>query len=147
MKLEKEIICDNEFCLMWCIPQKRLIQHQWRKFCYGEEFKSIMTAGAETFRKYKCIKWMSDNRNFSAMHPDDMAWGLAHWAPKMLKVGWKFHAMVLPEKVVGQISSKSMLSWFEERGIRTRIFSDPEEASAWLEEKGTLGLEISVPET
>ena len=140
----KITIVDNEFQTSWCYLSKKLIEHQWHQYCAGEVFRDIMTKSAEAFDRHKCFKWMSDDRNYgSAMHLDDIAWGKEYWAPRMFAAGWKYHAMVLPEKLIGQMSLTAMVHWYQEMGVRTKIFSDPGEAMAWLDTKGTLDIDFT----
>jgi hypothetical protein len=141
--MDKMTIIDNAFCSTWCFPTKRLMQHQWHKFCYGEDFRNVMTQAAEAFEKYNCIKWLSDDRNFGAIHPDDEAWGKAYWFPRVLTAGWKYHAMVLPVSIIGHMSLTAMVDFFAEQGVQAKVFSDPDEAMKWLDSKGTLGIELN----
>ena len=143
----KTVIIENEFQTAWHYPSKRLIKHQWHKYCAGEVFRDIMTKSADAFEQNKCFKWLSDDRNYAgAMHPDDIAWGREYWGPRMFKAGWKYHAMVLPEKMIGQMGLTAMVNWFQENGVQTKVFSDPDEAMAWLDGKGTLDINLTSQE-
>jgi hypothetical protein len=128
----KETILDNDFATIWCYPKKGIIHHQLHKYFFGETFREILMTGLEAFENNACTKWLSDDRNFGAIFPDDKKWGDAVWRPRVLAAGWKFWAMVLPEKVTGQMNIKKMVAEYKELGLVTRVLSDPKEAMNWL---------------
>ena len=125
-------IVDNEFASSWCYPEEGIIHHQFHKFTFAEEFRNVMTKDAEAFEKYGCDKWLSDDRNIGVLHPDDKAWGDENWLPRVMKAGWKYWALLLPEKAIGQLSLNQLVEEFSELGIIVKIFSDPDEALEWL---------------
>lgn len=128
----KETILDNDFATIWCYPEKRIIHHQLHRYFFGETFREILMAGLEAFENNACIKWLSDDRNYGAILPDDKKWGDEVWRPRVLAAGWKFWAMVLPEKVTGQMNIKKMVDEYKELGLVTRVVSDPKVAMNWL---------------
>lgn len=68
-------IVDNEFVTVWVYPDKKIVRHEFHKFIYGETFRDALTKGAEAFEKHHCVKWLSDDRNNSALLPEDTEWG------------------------------------------------------------------------
>jgi hypothetical protein len=128
-------IVDNEFATSWCYPSKKLIHHQFHKFCCGDNFRNIMIRDAEAFEEHKCTKWLSDDRKVGLIPPDDVDWGRIHWTPRVIKAGWKYFAMVLPEKVIGQMVHTAIVNEFAELGVEAQIFGTPEEGMAWLDSK------------
>jgi hypothetical protein len=55
------------------------------------------------------------------------------WSPRVLKAGWKQWAVVLPQKVLGQMNMQRFIDMYKERGLEVRAFTDPAPALAWLE--------------
>lgn len=51
----------------------------------------------------------------------------------MVKLGWKYWAVVLPEKVVGQLGVKRHFEEYSKVGVTARLFTDSDEAMKWLE--------------
>ena len=47
--------------------------------------------------------------------------------------GWKYWAIVMPDKIVGKMNMKRFIEDYSEKGLTIDIFSDPDEALAWLE--------------
>lgn len=130
-----ETIIDNEFVTMWVYPDKGIVRHQFHKFMHGETFRQALMKGADAFEKYRCSKWLSDDRGNSALLPEDVEWGQIHWEPRIMKVGWKHWALILPEKVVGQMNMNRLIKRYSDLGVNVKIFSDPTEALNWLEQQ------------
>ncbi|MCB0210515.1 MAG: hypothetical protein KDJ52_14350 [Anaerolineae bacterium] len=114
-------------------PEKKLVHHEMHRFVFGEPFHDLLMKGAETFEKHGCTKWLSDDRGNSATRPEDVEWAQAVWEPRVLKAGWKYWAIVLPEKVIGQMSMKRLASRYAQKGLTVEVFSDPQKAMAWIE--------------
>lgn len=93
-----ETVVDNEFVTVWVYPDKKIVRHQFHKFIFGEKFRDDLMSGAAAFEKHHCVKWLSDDRNNSALLPDDMEWAQTQWELRILKAGWKYWALILPKK-------------------------------------------------
>jgi hypothetical protein len=126
-------IMSNENISMWYYPESKILHHQIHQFFFGQAFRDMMNKGVEVFQKYGAQKWLSDDREVSAWAKDDLEWGDADWFPRVAQSGWKYWAIVLPEKVVGQMTVKKLADNYSARGVETRIFSSPDEAKQWLE--------------
>jgi hypothetical protein len=50
-----------------------------------------------------------------------------------LAAGWKYWAVVLPEKVLGQMNMRRWIEAHSQLGLTAESFSDPETARRWLE--------------
>lgn len=131
-------VLDNEFATLLCYPSKRLIHHEFHKFCSGDDFRNVMNKGAEAFETHKCTKWLSDDRKVGLIPPEDVEWGRCDWTPRVIKAGWKYFAMVLPEKVIGQMYHTSIVEEFSKMGIEAQIFRTPEEGMDWLNSKSSI---------
>ena len=126
-------IMDNENISMWYYPESKILHHQVHQFFFGEAFREMMNKGVEVFQKYGAQKWLSDDREVSAWAKEDLEWGNEDWFPRVTQSGWKYWAIVLPEKIVGQMTVKKLADNYSARGVETRIFSSPDEARQWLE--------------
>ena len=133
---ERMTLIDSEYAYLWYYPDQKIVHHQWKKYAFDNAFREVIMKGADAFEQYGAVKWLSDDRNFGALHPDDKKWGDANWVPRVRKAGWKYWAMVLPEKVVGQMSiSRITQEYSKALGLEVNIFSDPDKAMKWLESK------------
>ena len=82
--------------------------------------------------KHKARKWLSDDRGNGAVRPEDEEWVQKNWLPKVVAAGWKYWAIVPPQKVVGQMNIKRLVAAFAEVGVTAQVFSDPTAALEWL---------------
>ncbi len=131
----RQTIIDNEYASLYYYPDKKIVHHEWHRFVFGKYFREVLTRGAEILESNGCQKWLSDDRGNSALHPEDKAWGDENWAPRVIKAGWKYWALVMPENVIGQLNMTRIVNEYLERGVEVRVFSDPDEAMKWLESK------------
>jgi hypothetical protein len=126
-------VLDNEFVSMWYYPESKILHHQVHKFFFGKMFQDVMNKGVEIFKKYGATKWLADDRNVSAWAKEDLDWGDQDWFPRVAQSGWKYWAIIMPQKVVGKMTVKQLADSYSSRGVKTRIFSSAEEARQWLE--------------
>lgn len=132
--MRQEILSDS-FATLWYYPQEKIIHHKFHKFMYGEELKNLLTKGVEYFEQNNCKKWLSDDRENSATRSEDMKWIQEVWTPRVIKAGWKYWAIIMPEKMVGQMSMKRLVEQFGNMGVEVFVSSDPDEGFNWLKSK------------
>ena len=128
-------ILNNEHVTVWYHPDKKIIHHQFHKFMHGQEFRDALNAGTEAMKKYGAHKWLSDDRQNSALPRVDNEWAHTEWFPRTVLAGWKYWALVLPEKIIGQMNMNREAKIYSEQGIITAKFENPDEAMAWLEKQ------------
>ncbi len=126
-------VLDSEYASLWYHPEAGVVHHKFHKFIYGDAFRTVLSTGVEVMKKNGAHKWLSDDRNNSAVSKEDSEWGETIWTPQVLAAGWKYWAVVLPEKVVGQMSMKRFIDDYSSRGVKVQVFSDPDLALKWLE--------------
>lgn len=126
-------ILENDYATLWYHPEAKIVHHQFHRFIYGEKFRAVLDKGIEIFREHGAKKWLSDDRNNSAIPKEDGEWALNDWNPRVTELGWKYWAVVMPDKLAGQKN----LDWFMReniaKGLVVQAFEDPEEAIKWLE--------------
>ena len=127
------IVMDTPQVTLRVYPEKKMVYHEMHKFVFGEPFQDLLIKGAEAFEKHHCVKWLSDDRNNSALLPEDTEWGEEIWEPRIMKAGWKYWALILPEKVVGQMNMNRLINRYSASGVHVQVFSDPTAAFNWLE--------------
>ncbi|GAK59393.1 hypothetical protein U27_06377 [Candidatus Vecturithrix granuli] len=131
--ISKITILDNEFVAIWYYPDKKIVHHQFHKFLHGKVLREALSEGTKALQKYGAHKWLSDDRENSAIPKDDQEWSDTNWFPQTKAAGWKYWAIVQPESVIGQLNITRIARKRVEQGVITKFFSDPEEAMAWLE--------------
>jgi hypothetical protein len=133
--MPKQTIIENPFATLWYYPEKNIIHHQIHKFIAGAPFRELLTTGMELLRKKQAKKWLSDDRSNSALRQDDLEWSETEWAPISAKAGWKYWAIVQPEKVLGQIAMDRLMEKYSKLGVTAKVFTDPVAAMTWLEKQ------------
>ena len=69
----------------------------------------------------------------AALPPEDYEWSTTEWRPRAIRAGWRFWALVLPQRIVGQMSMQRILQLYDDSPVTVKLFSDPVEARTWLE--------------
>jgi hypothetical protein len=135
LNIKKKTLIDNDVVSVWYYPEQNIIHHKVKKFVYGEKFKNFLMTGADHCEKEGCFKWLSDDRNNSAIRTEDREWGINNWKPRMVKAGWKYWAIMMPDRLVGKMSMKHLISEYSEVGVTVEIFDDVDLALKWLDEQ------------
>lgn len=125
-------IIQNDQITIWYHPDKKVIHHQMHKYTHGQMFREALTAGAAAMRKYHARKWLSDDRNNPVLTPEDLQWSFEVWEPQILAAGWKYWAIVQPERVVAKLRMDKLAERYSTKGVTVQLFSDPDEAMNWL---------------
>ena len=131
--MDKEIILENEYITIWYHNSKKIVHHQFHKFTYGNPFQDGLSEGAAILEKNGAKKWLSDDRQNPVMKQEDMKWTSTVWRPRVIKAGWKYWAIILPEQIAGKMAMKKIVEEYADLGVMVRIFSDSDEALNWLE--------------
>lgn len=135
MEMSKELIMDNEFISLWYYPDTKIIHHEIKKYVFGTTLQEMFVKGCDLMKEKGAKKWLSDDRNNNALTQKDTEWVTTVWFPKMVENGWKYWAIVQPEKIIGQINMKKFARTYAEKGVIANMFSDPDEAMKWLLEQ------------
>ena len=131
--MPKETIIDNDYCSMWYYADKKIVHHQIHKFIFGQAFYDFLLTGTALIQNNHAKKWLSDDRHVPVLRAEDIEWGAANWFPQTQKAGWKFWAIVQPEKAVGKMTMQALLERYAKLGITAKFFTDLDEAMKWLE--------------
>ncbi len=126
-------VFDSPSVTVWYHPDTRIVHHQIHKFVHGEDFREFLLAGTEALLKNKAQKWLSDDRGSTVLAQDDVSWGHDVWFPKTVEAGWKYWAIVRPEKVLARVTMERLVKEYAAAGVTAAFFEDPDEAMKWLE--------------
>lgn len=126
-------IIDSPFATLWYHPGPGIVHHRIHKFIHGQAFRDLLLAGLDTLQKNRAQKWLSDDRANAVLRPEDVDWSHTFWFPQTVKAGWKYWAIVQPEKTVGQVTMKGLANDYARQGVTSKTFLDPESALAWLD--------------
>jgi hypothetical protein len=126
-------VIDSPLISVWAYPDRKMIHHVMKAYCFGDEFRAALTRGVEAMERYQATKWLSDDRANGAVVPEDAEWSLQFWLPRARAAGWKHWGLVQPAKIIGQLNMQRAIKSFTDHGINTRAFSDPDLAMRWLD--------------
>lgn len=125
-------VFENSSARLSFHPDTKIVHHEFRTFMHGPAFRDILTQGVATMQKNGAHKWLSDDRLNSALPKEDGDWAMTTWFPSAVRSGWKFWAVVMPEKVIGQMNMQQFVKNAATSGVTTKVFSNPDEAYRWL---------------
>ncbi|PJF31778.1 MAG: hypothetical protein CUN51_02220 [Candidatus Thermofonsia Clade 1 bacterium] len=126
-------VVENKFISVQYLPDKKIIYHVIHQPISGQPLRDALNAGTEALQRYGATKWLSDDRENGPLPLEDAEWGFAVWQPRTIKLGWKYWALVVPEAIEAAGSMVSIMENLYELGLRMRVFTDVEEALAWLD--------------
>jgi len=127
-------VLDTDYATLWFYPETKVVRHEFHRFIYGPEFRNVLNTGLELFKKDGANKWLSDDRKNSALPTEDLTWAMEDWAPRVFDAGWKYWAIVMPDKVAGQLNMNRFMKRYIDNGLTIQVFSDADEALKWLED-------------
>ena len=127
-----EIIMDNDAVTLWYHTERRIVHHQVKSYRVGVEFRACLERGLETLREHGATKWLSDDRLIGPFSREDQEWCERVWFPRTRDAGWRYWAIVLPKKVLGQMSLQYFIKKYSSEGITARFFDNPQDALNWL---------------
>ncbi len=128
-----QTIIDTEYVTLKCYPEHKLARHEFHKFIHGEEFRNVLRTGLDIIKQYGITKWLSDDRNNSALPTEDLHWSMEYWLPHAFNLGWRYWAIIMPDKIAGQLSMNRLLKMVIDKGMVIQVFEDADEAMQWLE--------------
>jgi hypothetical protein len=129
------VALDNEFITVECDPEAGIVQHVMHRFVISDMFRQGLEAGLALMRDHGATKWLSDDRQNSALSNDDIEWAAAQWQPRAVALGLAYWALVLPEAVLGQMRSRRVAEAERRRGVNVEVFTDRDSARRWLEQQ------------
>ena len=132
---KRVLLLDNDYASVWGYPELKIAHHKFKTFIYGDHFRNTLNTAADFFEKNQCTKYLSDDRLNTTVKQEDMNWAVNDWNPRVLKCGWKFWAIVMPDKVIGKLNMKRVIENYKNLNLEIEIFDDDEEALKWLMNK------------
>ena len=131
--MRKITIVDTEYASLWFYPETKIVHHKIYKFMAAGLFRQMLTAGAECLEKHHATKWLSDNRGNTVVRQEDIQWGMTVWAPRVVRAGFKYWAIVMPAKAIGKMQMRKLIEEYGQRGVAVQVFPEPDDAMRWLE--------------
>jgi hypothetical protein len=127
-----ETVWENDLAVVWYHPVEKVVHHKIKKWLGAEGFKTMLTIGADCFEKNRCKKWLSDDRANAVVPPGIAEWGQQVWTPRVIKAGFKWWAVLMPDKAAGRLSMRGFIDTYRGLGVTVDIFADETSALDWL---------------
>ena len=130
--MSKIELLSNEHVALWFHTDQKIVHHEIRGFAPSREFRNLLTRGAELIEQHHAQKWLSDDTRSSPIRTEDYHWGDTVWAPRVIAAGFKYWAIVLPNKAVAQIQMQRFCEEYRARGVTVELFEKADRGLAWL---------------
>lgn len=127
-----QTLLENDYATLVYHVESGIIHHEFQKFIHGDALREILDVGLTAFQQYGLTKWLSDDRKNSAVPQADVDWAIESWIMPMIQSGWKYWAVILPDKAVGKAAMMRIIESFTQYGLTIEVFDDPDEAFNWL---------------
>ena len=128
-------ILSNEYATLVYHEEKKIVHHTFLKPIGGQEFRNVLLSGVHCFEKYGATKWLSDDRENSALSPEDGQWATQEWSKLVRAAGWKTWAIVVPDDIMGRLNMIEFVNLYSRQGVRVMVFTKLEEAIEWLDKQ------------
>jgi len=128
-------VLDNPFVTVWYHTETKIVHSRVHKFVSGKQFQEFLMAGKEVLIKNQATKWLSDDRSNSVLRKEDVDWGNQNWFPQTVRAGWKYWAIVQPEKILALAPMERLVEDYKKYGVTSKFFSDSVAAMTWLEKQ------------
>lgn len=129
---EAETIVDNDYATLWYHPDTKVVHHRIKSFLVPGALEKLLSAGADLMERHGTRKWLSDDSKNIVISPEDIAWADEVWYPRVRRAGFRYWAVVVPEKKVAALQMKHLQAKRRGDGITVELFESVEEAQAWL---------------
>lgn len=133
--MDKIEVINEDYMSLWFHPASKIVHHKIRKGLPKGEFQRLLGTGAEYMEKNMATKWLSDDSDLVALAKEDNKWGDDVWAPRVIKAGFKYWAVVMPKSALGSLMLKRFVNEYRERGVTVEAFDSVDDAIAWLDSK------------
>ena len=125
-------LLSNECLEMFYYEETKIIHHIYTDKIGGECLREQLNLGVDLMQRYGAVKWLSDNSAIDGHAEADLKWTEEDWLPRAVAAGWKYWALVVPENLHARMDMWQVTRMFHDHGVHQNVFTDPDEAMAWL---------------
>jgi hypothetical protein len=129
----KITVIDSEDASLWFYPESHIVHHKMHRFLAPGAFQELLTRGVECLEQHQATKWLSDDRDNTVVRPEDIEWGHKVWFPRAVRAGFKYWAIVMPAKAIGQMQMKKLMEEYGQHGVSVKVFASVADGMRWLE--------------
>lgn len=109
-----------------------VIHHTFTEKIDDYGFRELMLLGKDLIEEYGIERWVSDNRKVqNEFSPESLAWVESEWQPEVIRMGWKYWALVIPEGFYAQLDHMAYIESNFEKGVWVTLYTELEPALTW----------------
>lgn len=106
----------------------------WKGFVGGERFRSGLLKGLELLVDKNATRWLAVLTEMGSLLKEDQEWSNSEWFPRAAEAGVQKIAIIVPQKVLAQMSVNAIMQKAARSTIESKHFKNIEEAKSWLAE-------------
>ena len=131
---------DESFVKIDWSEEDECIVADWKGVGRGAEYRAALDRSLELVRRRKARRWLAIMVEAQGvMAPEDTEWLVHDWFPRLLALGAKRFAVVLPPQALAAMQLNRLKREIDEEkespdAFRNRYFDDVDKARAWLAE-------------
>lgn len=108
-----------------------ILFHGWTGYRTNDQIKEVLDGHfMDYYTKHRCKGMLIENTKMSGSFTEINDWLATYFMPKMIKLGLKNCAVVLPQNIFAQLAVEDWDKKVE--GFQTRNFGSVNDALAWL---------------
>jgi hypothetical protein len=134
--MDKQVILDNGKVRILFYDEYKILHFKFTGLTHGQELIESMKKGMEVFIENKATKWLSDKGETPVFNKSDLDWNDTVFKPTMLKAGWKYWAVVEPEKASSKMLFDKFKKEYAKLDFSFKMFDTADAALNWLKEQG-----------
>ena len=127
-----QTILDDHRATLTCDTQHSYVHHTLKQPLRGMALQEVLDTTLDALTQNRAAKWLADERKAIELPDDDIDFVVKDWAPRAVKAGWRFMALVVPTDAKGRTAMQKMVMAFHQMGVQVRTFTSPDEAREWL---------------
>ena len=105
---------------------------EWDGWANTTEFGSLLDAEVKALSDHGCTRLLADCRRQRVLNPADQERANREWLPRVLQVGLKRFAIVLPESDIAATHLRERLAAVPDSAMEIGYFGTVDDAWEWL---------------
>jgi hypothetical protein len=127
-----QTVLNDHRATLTCDTRYGYVHQTLKQPLRGLALQEVLDTTLSTISENRVIKWLADERKAIELSDEDMDFVVKDWAPRAVRAGWRFMALVVPTDAKGRAAMQKMVMAFHEMGVQVRTFTSPDEAREWL---------------
>lgn len=126
------IYFDSDHLTIEWDEQHECVIMNWKGFVGGDKFRDGLLKGLDLLIEKKASRWLAILTKMGSLLKEDQEWSNKEWFPRAFEAGVKKIAIVIPQKVLAQMSVNAIMQKVARTELVSKHFNSIEEAKKWL---------------